>query len=359
MRERWDKIWLIAVLAVICLISILVGSIYHHSAAPPNLSITSLPIPPRIDAYVNDPTASVRLTVQIGAKNAPPPPPSPGTAESGIEGGQWMATIYISVIAAHPGEAVKWLVQISGAENNGYQISLVPSPPKPSPDHSQEGIYEGETEPGSSDHSAPGQEVGNFIVQPIQADRGSLVSRLPDISPESEFTSTDNTTPSFGIEQPELTSEVPEPPLSAPPPPPPPPPSQSGVTLPTHLILKSSGILPDQQQVIPLGGALPSSSGGYIVTPYFAPQAVDSVDQLNASLNAYQLVAAFPSTPSASAESTTWEASGDLSPTLTAVRIGVSDARANDSFISGVAFAVAASALIALFQEYRALRREE
>lgn len=113
-----------------------------------------------------------------------------------------------------------------------------------------------------------------------------------------------------------------------------------------------------QTQVSPdfNGQFLPLHKGDTI-TNFYIPQNVVTKDQLNMPLTQYEPVADYPSNASFSSYNVAWQGVGELSPTLTAIEIGVSDTRSNNTFLAGVALAIAAGALIALLQELNAIRR--
>lgn len=219
---------------------------------------------------------------------------------------------------------------------------------------------EGETRPGrgiAQDNN--GIFVGNFVAQPLEMSRGNLVIRMPDLAPLS-YSLTAATFPSFGIIQPAPVAGIPTPPPlpPGPPPAPPSPPAPPGSSAASRGVVLYPGFRLTDQML-----ETPDISGGFhlfqgdVLTKYYVPQTVISKDQLNVPLTQYQPLADFPSNPSFAKYSVAWQGAGELSPTLTAIGIGISDVRSNDTFIAGVTLAIAAGALIALLQELGAKRQ--
>jgi hypothetical protein len=97
----------------------------------------------------------------------------------------------------------------------------------------------------------------------------------------------------------------------------------------------------------------PGVSAAARVTPYYPPRAVSTKEQLKVSLSHYQILTDYPSDPLASPQDVTWQASGPMSPVLTAVDGSAVDSRSRYTFIAGVLLAIAASAFIAALQELR------
>ena len=297
-----------------------------------------------------------------------------------MENGQWLATIYISVVPPVPSKSVRWIVEISDATTNAYRLPVAtalplspsanpstvfaapppppPPPPPPSgpsttqPSQPTVDVFEGETHPGDkAAQDKNGATIGDFVAQPLAISRGNLVVQMPDLAPGSSYTYSNSTFPIFGVEEP-----GPSVPVAGVPAPPAPPPPRPGV--PSKISLPQGFLETDQTQV-PAdynGQYLPLHKGD-IITNYYIPQTVITKDQLNMSLIQYEPVTDYPSNASFSSNNVAWQGVGELSPTLTAIEVGVPDTRAKYTFLAGVALAVATGALIALLQELNASRR--
>ncbi len=315
-----------------------------------------------MNVYVSNPSARVVLTVQVGFQGPAPPRGPLSSTESAIENWQWLASIYISVVPFMPSESIRWIVEIHGATTNANRLPTTqPSPP---PSRPIVDVFEGVTHPADrARQDQSGTFVGYFVARPLGISRGNLVVQTPDIAPNS-YTFSDISLPSFGIEEPAPPVPVAGAPPPAPPPVPGPPPSlpplphPGSSSVPTKIALSPGSLLTDQTQVFPnYDGQFTRLRQADILTKYYVPQALITKDQLNAPLAQYEPITDYPSNASFSTSSVAWQGVGELSPTLTAIGIGVSDTRANYTFIAGVALAIAAGALIALLQEVNAQRR--
>jgi hypothetical protein len=389
------RYWLPLSLAVFCLGFGVLGVAWYRSALPPKLEAKSLPLPAAVNVYVNNPYARVELTVQVEFEGQAPPVPSSST-ELAMENGQWLATIYISVVPPVASKSVRWIVEISGAMTNANRlptatvlplspsatspsVAAPPPPPPPPPPPTQPStaqpstaqpsqptvdVFEGETRPGDkAAQDKNGAFVGDFVAQPIAISRGNLVVQMPDLAPGSSYTYSNSIFPIFGVEEPGPSvpvAGIPAPPPPPPPPPlpPPPPPSSPRPGVPSKILLPQGFLETDQTQVPPdyNGQYLPLHKGD-IITNYYIPQTLITKDQLNMSLIQYEPVTDYPSNASFSSNNVAWQGVGELSPTLTAIEVGVPDTRAKYTFLAGVALAVATGALIALLQELNASRR--
>jgi hypothetical protein len=372
LTKLWSRIsqhWLMLALVILCAVFTVSGVIFYGFAQPPRLDVDSLPPPATVDVFVSDPSTRVELTIQVGEESNAPPPPSLGDPATAEANRQLLASIYIAVVPPILSERVQWVVEVGCAVTNADRLpdNTPPAPPQrsspsscPAPPGGAVNVFEGVTRPGRSIAQATnGILVGNFVAQPLEISRGNLVIRMPDLAPLS-YSLIAATIPRFGIIQPGPVAGVPAPP----PPPPGAPPSPSSPPAPPgnsvasrEIVLYPGPRLTDQML------ATPDISGGFhlpqgdVLTKYYVPQTVISKDQLNVPLTQYQPLAGFPSNPSFAKYSVAWQGAGELSPALTAIGIGISDARSNDTFISGVTLAIAAGALIALLQELGAKRR--
>jgi hypothetical protein len=206
-------------------------------------------------------------------------------------------------------------------------------------------VFEGQTGPGEGIPGPNGIRVGYFVAEPLQLSRGELEMQMPNLAPSSSLGLPETNLPIFGIEKPKPVAGMQTSPLLSPIPP-------AGGPAPQKIILSAGRRLTGQGFMLPdLEGRFSGFLKQDILTRYYQPQAVTTTDQLNESLIQYQVLADFPSNASLSKKSITWQGVGEISPTLTAIGIGVPDARASNSFIAGVALAIAAAVLIAFLQE--------
>jgi hypothetical protein len=369
LRSLLGQHWLLLALVIVSAAFTVSGVVFYGLAQPTRLDVDSLPPPATVDVFVSDPSTRVELTIQVGQESIIPPPPSLGDSATTEATGQLLASIHIAVVPSIPSETVQWVVEVGCAVTNADRLPANTPPPLPlrsspsscpPPPAGAVNVFEGETRPGrGSTQGNNGILVGYFVAQPLEISRGDLVMRMPDLAPLS-YSLTAATFPSFGIIQPGPGAGIPIPPPPPPGPPPAPssPPAPPGSSAaPRGIVLYPGPRLTGQMLETPdISGGFHLSQGN-VLTKYYVPQTIISKDQLNVSLTQYQPLDDFPSNPSFAKYSVAWQGAGELSPTLTAIGIGISDARSNDTFIAGVTLAIAAGALIALLQELGAKHR--
>jgi hypothetical protein len=89
------------------------------------------------------------------------------------------------------------------------------------------------------------------------------------------------------------------------------------------------------------------------VQSYYEPSHIMAIDQLDVPISDYQVLTDDPPPSGFTASSVTWQGTESLSPTMTAMKVGSADDRANKYFYAGILLASAAAAGIALIQEIR------
>jgi hypothetical protein len=347
--------WLILTLAFLFAISTLLGVWFYGLAAPSDLGPNSLPTSVTVDVFVTDPSARANLTVQVSPLS---PPAAVGRT---LENEPWLATIYIHVVPSRPSELVRWIIEIDGVNDVISSADRLPirDPSSRSPEvaHVFEGIS---AQDASGTKDSDNIAIGEFETQNIQISHGALAVRMPDLSPSSRSQPLAAGIPVVGVEEQAPAGGVPAPPPPPSPPPPLPasPPSQGSTgTLKRPIVAPGETITNQDLVYADYLGRFPDLPIGKTLTKYYLPQAVATTDQLNMSLTDYQTLSDYPSDASLSPDSVTWHNVGELAPALTAIENGVSDARANHSFIAGVFLAIAAATLIALLQELNAMQR--
>jgi hypothetical protein len=92
-------------------------------------------------------------------------------------------------------------------------------------------------------------------------------------------------------------------------------------------------------------------SGRGALSRFYYPTTAATEEQVDASVVDYQIDASYPAPSNISPTRITWRGGAGLGAVFTATAGGAGDERARYSFLSGIALATAAAALIALLQE--------
>jgi hypothetical protein len=313
---------------------IVVGLHYYGLGKPPKISEASLPSPPSLEIYVTDPRVRLKLTVELGSPrlSATPQPSAVITPQPNRE---WIGTISLAIVGKRPHNDVHWIIEAYAKVTDAYAVR-----------DNYEGqpttkLFEGDMKglPIASPESL-GKRVGQFATRATALSGGTLVARLPVLG-QNVFTSPGQS--NFVLEETKSAFNTPPDALPKPGSPAPAPTSVATAVGPEHR--------PLNQKIYDLGTAPKHVNKELLERKYYSPRNVVLADRLNYPLMNYQLLIVYPSNPMYATYGVTWEGSADLSPTLTAITPSAQDDRSKDSFISGVAFATAAAAGIAIVQE--------
>lgn len=370
-KFRFRRYWLLLTLAGAIVITVPVGVVLYKRGSPPPLELSSVRSPPNVEVFVSDRSARVSLSVSMSPPDLDLPSqdsqPRAGGPLADVETGQWLGEIRLRVSPRKPRETVRWVVQVSGAvsDDAGHlpaarfisrHASRRPSAAAarkvggPPTMH----VFEGTSSTTNSRApSRPASAIGYFVSEPFASSSGTLVARLPALAAGSLVVAQSplEQQPALEIKatRSDLHTLIPDLPLGV----------LTGQrsspsVLHQHLALKSTGTLTQQGYVdpnLPLNEVKLTGPG--VLTRFYYPATIATEEQVDASLVDYEIGASYPAAATISPEALTWHGGAALGAVLTATASGAEDERARYSFLSGIALATAAAALIAFLQELR------
>jgi hypothetical protein len=413
-EESRPSTWKILCFVVILVWGTILGLSYKNIGAAPTeqQGVHGLPPVVTIDLYVSDPGAKARLATIITDRVAPSPSPSGFKAKTRPESaGTASADIRLALTPSMKGD-VKWAIIIEG-NFDGAHSSVEPvreavqcpsaftsnCSPTTTTVSSTTWIISGnmDTLKRASANGPPGDKledgpsVGKIVLPALTSspDNMQFSAHFPMIETSFFFGGAGDVVPLI-VEWPSDQESQPPPPAPPPPPhpPPPPPPSPNrgvqqhgcGINIVTCLRVPVSDELaqgsdpdvtppfPKMPPVIELSNAFTldrsrplDDARRYGTFPddtkpqvYFSPGNVISETVLldgESHLADSQVNSIVPGDYQVHGADLLWQANGPLEPSISTTKISYLEQRSAYDFYSGIAFATAAAALIALLQE--------
>lgn len=293
-----------------------VGLVLYDESKPVSVNLLVKTSRPKIDVFVSDPRATVKLSVEVGGPSSALAPDLT-THE---------AAIYVSVIPPTPTETVFLLVFLQG-DATDTRASLVSNYfDVPGQRPRKMSIFAANT---ALNFAGPETKLGHYLT----------TVKVPGV-----FRSADG----------ELQAQLP---------------ILNYLFLPhAQQFVARSCDLTDAQTTQPFTPDVINWTGARLSVPscgprtvfrpnekaFYSPSNLISREQLDVNTGGYQILEDIPTGGgTAVAETADWEGVADLAPAITAVRPNVQEGRSRNSFLAGVVLAIAGAALIAALQEVR------